>query len=263
MKKGIIIYRKDDSLKNDFFINKCLSQLNDSHFQLQFVVEDVALYLKNQYVDFAIYRGRDYRTIEKLNHLGLKVFNNSLTNKIANNKYLTYQLFNELNLPCITTYLDSESLSFPYIMKSVDGHGGQEVFLIDKLDKKQLILAKYPHKTFIYQPFTSNTGDVRLYLLNKKFVKAVKRENQNDFRNNYSLGGQASLYTPNSQIIEQAEWLARYLEADYIGIDLLLTEESYAFNEIEDPVGSRMLYEISDIDIIALYITHIKKQLEQ
>ena len=73
-------------------------------------------------------------------------------------------------------------------MKSVDGHGGKEVFLINDESKRLRLLAKYPNKKFIYQPFISNDGDLRIYLVNQKYVASVARHNSKDFRHNFSLG---------------------------------------------------------------------------
>lgn len=263
MKKGIIIYQKEDALANSFFIERCLLELNEDKYFLEFVEEqNVDDYIVSTHIDYAIYRGRDYSVINKLNEQNIIVFNNAKTNQIANNKYLTIQLLKALNLPFIDTFLNEQSLSFPYIMKSVSGHGGKEVYLIDEQDKKDKIIVKYPLKQFIYQPFIINEGDARIYLVNKKFIACVLRRSKTDHRSNYSLGGQISLYQPKEEIIKEAERIACYLNADYLGVDFLLTKDGYVFNEIEDPVGARMLYKLSEIDIVSLFINYIKKRLE-
>ena len=44
----------------------------------------------------------------------------------------------------------------------------------------------------------------------------------------------------------------------YVGIDFILDDNNkFIFNEIEDVVGSRMLYQVSDIDIVDLYLNKI------
>ena len=46
------------------------------------------------------------------------------------------------------------------------------------------------------------------------------------------------------------------------GIDFIIGDNgALIFNEIEDVVGSRMLYSCSDINIVALYLEYIKKQI--
>src|SRR5690606_26979544 len=42
-----------------------------------------------------------------------------------------------------------------------------------------------------------------------------------------------------------------------------ITDGSYILNEIEDPVGSRMLYDVSDTDIIDLYAQYVYDNYQQ
>jgi glutathione synthase/RimK-type ligase-like ATP-grasp enzyme len=41
------------------------------------------------------------------------------------------------------------------------------------------------------------------------------------------------------------------------GIDFVFHNGEAVFNEIEDVVGARMLYQYTDIDIVDLYVEHI------
>ena len=92
MISGLIIYSKADKDKNAWFINRCIERFAENDVKLIYQDNDRVLdYVKNNKIDFAIYRSRDYQIVEKLESLGIKCFNNSLTNKIANDKYLSYQ----------------------------------------------------------------------------------------------------------------------------------------------------------------------------
>ena len=186
MISGLIIYNKIDRDKNQWFIDRCLSLLNNSEFSLSFLDEDLLEdYLKNHHADFAIYRSRNHELVSKMEKLGIKVFNNSLTNKTANDKYETYQCLTKLGIPCLESSLDIIDISsFPIVMKSVSGHGGQEVYLINSIDEQKEMLKKSQTK-FIYQKYIKNSGDLRVYLLGEKLVSAVLRQNDNDFRSNY------------------------------------------------------------------------------
>ncbi len=260
MKSGLIVYTDYDAKCNRFFINKCLEILNDEDFSLKFINEEKLLDYINNKVDFVIYRGRDYRLLEKLQSKGIKTFNNVLTNKIANDKYLTYEFLKENNLQYIDTYLDLSK--FPCIMKSVSGHGGQEVFFAKTIEEVNQIKTEHPNLKFIFQEFLENNGDVRIYVLNKKVMVSIKRKSQVDYRNNYSLGGEVELFEPSQEMVESAIKVASLLKADFIGVDFLLTKEGYKIIEIEDPVGSRMVYKLKpELDIIKQYVEHIKKNI--
>ena len=263
MKSGLIVYNRVDADKNQWFIQEVLNQLNNDNISISFLDESFLLdYAESYSVDFVIYRGRDYKLVEELESKGIIVFNNALTNKIANDKYLTYQLLKSNQLPYIPTFLDISSFTkYPIVMKSVSGHGGNEVYLIDKIIEQKAILEQNPQTSFIYQEYLSNQGDVRLYLLDNKVIAAVKRKNLNDFRNNYSLGGEASLFDPSEEMKNDAIKVSKLLNAAFIGVDFLLTDDGFRIIEIEDPVGSRMLYQTSDIDIISLYCEMIKRRI--
>ena len=263
MINGLIVYNQIDQKKNQWFIDECIKSLNDECFSLLYKEEkEVIPYITSNHVDFVIYRARDYQLLKELENRGIKCFNNSLTNKTANNKYETYLLCKKNSIPCIETFLDDSSkLSFPYIMKSLDGHGGQEVYLINNENDKQEALKK-SQKSFIYQRYLSKCEDVRLYVLNHQVVGAVKRENGSDYRSNYSLGGIVTKYQPSKEIVDIAIKLSKLLGATYIGVDFLIKDEQIYLNEIEDPVGARMLYKTSNIDIVNLFIKEIKNHLK-
>ena len=262
MKCGLIVYNSLDREKNSWFINHALELLNSEDISLSYLDEDFVLdYLKTHRIDFVIYRARDCELVQKIEAKGVLVFNNSLTNKIANDKYLTFQFFQENKLPCIESFLDLSKLSYPFIMKSVSGHGGQEVFLIHDESERQGVIAEHPNLRFIYQNYAQNTGDVRIYVLDNQVIGAVKRTNTQDYRNNYSLGGEVSSYQLSQEMIKAAETISRLLGSTYFGVDLLLTKDGYLFNEIEDPVGSRMLLKASGIDSVTLFLENVKKRL--
>ncbi len=261
MISGLIVYNGYDAKCNRFFINKCLELLNGDLFSLKFLDEEKLLeYVSSNKVDFVIYRGRNYRLLEELEENGVRSFNNVLTNRVANDKYLTYKFLKEANLPYIETYLEPKS--FPCIMKSVSGHGGQEVFFVKAIEEVNQIKTEHPNLKFIFQEFLENNGDVRIYVLNKKAVVSIKRKSQVDYRNNYSLGGEVTLFEPSQEMVDSAIKVATLLKADFIGVDFLLTKEGYKIIEIEDPVGSRMVYKLkSELDIIKQYVEHIKKNI--
>ena len=262
MKRGLIVYNAIDTKKNQWFIDKCLSFLNDDGHSLSYLEEKQLLdYVKKHNVDYVIYRGRDSRLLEQLENRGIKTFNNGTTNKIANDKWLTVKLLERLDLPHISSFLDSKNLSYPFIMKSISGHGGQEVFLIKNDNMQRQVLKQNPGKSFIYQDYLGNDGDVRLYVLDDKVIAAVKRVNADDYRNNFSLGGEVSIFEPNKAMIECAQLIAKELQSTFIGVDFLLTKDGFRIIEIEDPVGSRMLYQSSNIDIIKMYCEIIKEKI--
>ena len=261
MLSGLIVYSKADKDKNTWFINRCIETLSSKGVSLSYLDEDDVLnYLSKHQIDFVIYRARNYSLLEEIEAKGIKCFNSAFTNKIANDKYLTYQLLIKENIPCVPSFLDIEEVNtYPLIMKSVDGHGGQEVFLLEA--KEDAKAYQVPNKKYIYQEYYKINGDLRLYVLNKKVIGAVFRHNKNDFRSNFSLGGEVEIFSPDSKLVETAEKVAQLLNADYIGVDFFQVNSKWLINEIEDPVGARMLYKASHIDAISLFTDYIYSSL--
>ena len=62
-------------------------------------------------------------------------------------------------------------------------------------------------------------------------------------------------------MVDIAIKISKLLDATYIGVDFLVKGDNICLNEIEDPVGARMLYKTSSIDIVNLFIKQIKSQL--
>ena len=257
MISGLIIYSKNDKEKNTWFVDACIQQFANKGVSLVCVDEkEVRNQVGINSYSFAIYRGRDYKIVEFLENKGIKCFNNSLTNRIANNKFLSFKFLSKENIPVIPTFSSLEEVcEFPLVMKSVDGHGGQEVYLINSKEEAETFKKK--NKRYVYQKYYPNEGDLRLYVLNKRVIGAVYRHSKNDFRSNFSLGGEVTAYKPEKEIVNVAIKVASLLNADYIGVDFIKANDKWLINEIEDPVGARMLYKTSNIDVVELLVNYI------
>lgn len=257
MISGLIIYSGVDQEKNTWFIKKCLKAFKEKGVSLLYKDEiEVDDYLKNHSVSFALYRGRNCKIVELLEQKGIRCFNNSITNKIANDKWLTHELLRKENVQVIPTFSSLEEIdTFPIVMKSVDGHGGQEVYLINK--KEEVKQYQKQNRRYVYQKYYPNDGDLRLYVLNKKVIGAVYRHNKDSFKSNFSLGGEVEAYEPEKEITDLATRIASLLDADYIGVDFIKVNKEWRVNEIEDPVGARMLYKTSNIDVVELLANYI------
>ena len=257
MISGLIIYSKADQEKNTWFIEKCIQSFKEKGVSLMYTDEmEISKYLKDTHISFAIYRGRDYEIVKRIERKGIRCFNNALTNKIANDKWLSYKFLKDKEIPVLPTFSSLEEVGvFSSIMKSVDGHGGQEVYLINSLEEEKQF--KKQNKRYVYQKYYQNDGDLRLYVLNKQVIGAVYRHSKNDFKSNYSLGGEVSIYQPEPEIVGIAIKVATLLNADYIGVDFIKVNNKWCVNEIEDPVGARMLYKTTNIDVVKLFVDYV------
>lgn len=251
----ILLYETADSKRNRAFILE-LQRFGD--FELMCWddwdyqgIQRLADRLQGQTVLFRCRRPDAARYLEDN---GVRLVNRAEVNRIANNKWLTHQLFVMLDVPAIPTYREPQE--FPCVVKSVAGHGGSEVEIVESAD----LMPSFTSYT-IYQPVVPHIADVRAYVIGDEVVGAVKRSSDNSFKKNFSLGAVAEKYTLNS--IQELEVLkiARAVKADYIGVDFLLLEDGrHLFNEIEDPVGARSFYQTHDENIAELLVRHVEKK---
>lgn len=261
--KGLLIYDKKGFERNNWFAEHIIEVAKDLNMNLELLVIDSISDLPADLPDYAIVRviNQELRTFLENNNV--RTFNNYKTATICNDKYETYLIGKKLSIPVMETYLLNENkLSFPYIIKSVDGHGGKEVFMI-KNEEEQNIKDMLINKKVISQKIASNLGvDTRVYVLGGKIVCAIERRNSNDFRSNFSLSGKAYL----KETIKE-EWtkiinkIYQELDCDFVGVDFIEDEGKVILNEIEDVVGTRMIYSETNIDIVRLYLEYIKTKL--
>ena len=115
---------------------------------------------------------------------------------------------------------------------------------------------------YVMQQCCSDLGrDVRAYIIGNKIVAAVLRTSKDSFKSNYSLGGNVEQYQLNAREKDMINAILKKLPVDYAGIDFTFHNGKAVFNEIEDAVGARMLYQVSDKDIAKLFVSYIVKVL--
>jgi glutathione synthase/RimK-type ligase-like ATP-grasp enzyme len=94
-------------------------------------------------------------------------------------------------------------------------------------------------------------------MLGDRVLAAVKRTSKSDFRSNFSLGGNAELTVLEDSERQIVERIAKDLGSDLIGIDFIRHNGGWVLNEIEDVVGTRMLYSLTDLDAAKIYVKHV------
>lgn len=263
---GWIVYDKQGAQRNEWFITSFIQTAERYGVTLSLkVVSGVTDFIGAPLPDFVIVRTIAPQINLFFENQGVPAFNNYQTSKNANNKWLTFQLCKELKIPTMKTELllrDAPSLEFPFVLKSLNGHGGKEVFLIRDRQVLDETLASVDKNSFLAQEFCSSPGqDMRVYVLGEKIVCGVLRSSKNDFRSNFSLGGEACVCEVSPKQREIIEKLREALRFDLVGVDFILHNGEWVLNEIEDVVGTRMLYRCTDVDIIDLYMRHILSRL--
>lgn len=282
--KGWLLYNRADAKRNEGYIafHKEEGKKLDMQIELLYI-EKIEFGVKHNewYVlyegqiisnpDFAIVRMNYPLLSRQLELLGIPVFNNSFVASICNDKAQTYQYVAKTGIPMVDSKFvhkkflmeQLDTIPRPFVVKSVSGHGGQQVFLIEEGAKDILPIYDKLDDNVVIQPLVgSKRQDLRVYVVGNEIVGAVLRTGQNGFKSNFSLGGKAEYFELEEDEKEIVEKIIDLFDFGLAGIDFIIGDRGeLIFNEIEDVVGSRMLYSCTDINIVALYLAYIKKRL--
>lgn len=271
MLKGWLLYHASDAKKNISYINWFIQEAESMDIKLTLVLfGDLNSLLKKHKPNFIINRTRDAFVAELIESFKIPVFNSRQITKIFNDKYKTYKMFQQKQISMQKTYLISKKhdqlcLAFPFVAKPLDGHGGTDVALIENTSQWQIYQAKRKSDCIIQSTENIQLGkDLRVFVIGKTIIAAVLRENDQDFRANFTRGGKANLYQLNKKEIILIQKIINIFEFDYVGIDFLIDQQGQlVFNEVEDVVGSRILSLTTNINIVKLYLSHIVKKLTE
>ena len=233
--------------------------------------------------DFVLFWDKDVFLAKHLENQGIRVFNKAKVIEICDDKGLTalYLENHSIKMPKTilapftyqnigyTNYdfLDNviKQLSFPFIVKENKGSFGQQVYLVSNKQELLHLMQKIGTKNILFQEFIQSSfgRDVRLYVIGKKVVLSVKRIAQNgDFKANVSNGGTMVPFTPSKEFIEMAQKVARILDVDFAGIDLLFDEnEKPIFCEINSNAHFKNVYKATGVDLSILLVDYILENI--
>lgn len=241
---GILIYTEEEARRNAFAVEKITGLL------------EIPLVISGKdgipdKIDFAVNRTDNAEIAEALEGRGVRVFNPYSLSLLANDKRKCYEFMQKNGIEIMPI----NQATTPVVEKPIDGKGGKNVSLITEngFEIKE---------GYVYQKPASDMGrDLRVWLIGGEIISSILRVNNNDFRSNFCLGGEAHIYNMSKDEQRLVQKIASLLEYDYIGMDFVFDNGRAVFNEIEDAVGARMVYEKTDIDILKLYCDYIKSEM--
>lgn len=289
-----LIYEKEEGEKNLGFIRLFQEAGKEAGISFFFVSKEE--YQKRELPELVLNRTRDAKVSLWYEKRGVRVVHGSRLVSIGNDKWKTIQYIREYdrkrgvlhsdNLPVLREGRLPDTIFLPkfqkelfrkevweqgwhkgedLILKSVDGHGGSEVFLLPCTE----IWRNFPEMVtafdflsgkdcIVQERIKSDAKDLRIYVMGNRIYHAMLRTGTRDFRSNYSLGGTAESYELSESERRTVEaYLEAFsgLELELCGLDFIVAEDgSLVFNELEEMVGCRMLYEYTDKEIVRDFI---------
>lgn len=261
MIQGWLLYERADAELNKSFIHMLQEAARQKNCQLHLHLADNIPHT-GPLPDFIWNRTRNSQLAAHYYALGVKTFNIPVVNAIANDKLKAQQLARSLDIPCIDTRTEPNAETiYPVVIKTKDGHGGKEVALCTTEAELHEQLRLFGENSII-QPFiASNNQDVRVWVLGKMIIGAVKRTGKT-FKSNYTLGGTIEKFDVPTTLAQYVAKLVETVQSDYIGIDFLIGEDGqFYFNEIEDPVGARSFFDLYEEDLPTLLMEYLLSEL--
>lgn len=273
--QGILLYKKEDVERNRVFIQKFTDHSRSYSIRIAlWIYEEVTVsggtcFINGRLVatpDFVVNRSREYDRAEEMESMGIRVFNHAGVSRLCNDKDLTLRWAERLGVPIMDYRIfreaDLSQYEYPCVLKSCAGHGGKEVFLChlpEELERSAQLLGG---KKCIVQRVADNGGaDLRIYVMGGRIVTAMLRKAHTGLISNYTIHGNASEAVPDERCRCLVRKILAAIDFDFAGIDLLFHRGMPVLNEIEDAVGSRMIYENTDIDIIQKYVDYLYREL--
>lgn len=198
--------------------------------------------------DCCVFLDKDKAAARLLEKSGIRLFNPAEAIEACDDKMLTHIALsnNGISMPdCIYSplcyYADAEidevflngvgqKLGFPLVAKKCYGSLGAGVYLLK--NKAELRSFEEQNKlcAHFYQSFVGSGGeDIRVIVIGGKFVCAMKRKNEKDFRSNVELGGRGEPYKADRNLKSLCEKVAQTLKLDYCGIDVLTDNDGIEY----------------------------------
>lgn len=209
MNIAYIIYYDEEAKKNSGFIEMLKSECRKYDIALEYIsFEKVNLMSESSFenkfkkIFFVINRTREYKLSLRFEKINVKVFHSSKITELGNNKYKTYCYLKEYfernkNEPqgewiAHTVLVKTDDLNNilndyigkDYVIKSVDGHGGSQVFSLNDDGtkhgsyrknrdnaKNNIYKALQGHDCVLQKRIDSDSNDIRVYIVLGKYMQ--------------------------------------------------------------------------------------------
>ena len=275
---GWLIYDQDNIERNRFFIGRWMDAASRREITLILVTTQeiswgvregenfLMLGLRGARPDYAVMRAPYPSLSGHLERMRIPCFNNSKIADICNDKQKTHSLLSG-KLPMMpTAFLTSTAFQnpFPYpvVVKGAHGCGGRSVRLARDDKEYHEAIQMIAPDTLIVQPLCDEPGkDLRVYVLGNQIIAAMLRHQEGDFRSNVGLGGGSSPMPVTDELRDYVSRVLAHFDTGLVGIDFIYHQGRLVFNEVEDAVGTRMLYMHTARDIADEYLSLILSRI--
>ena len=289
MKKGLILinaYARLDSIMNQTArlkeeFNK-LGVLIDIKRNNEFNLTVDTVNVKNEYssYDFVIFLDKDKYVSKMIEKSGIRLFNSAKSIDLCADKMETYIALanNGFNMPktlpglmCLnadedvskTVDIIESKLSYPIIVKNSYGSLGKNVYMINNKQELLQIADELKNKPHLYQETIKESlgMDIRVIIIGGKFIGAMQRKSETDFRSNIAQGAKAY----KIEILDELKTIcinaAKVLGLDYCGIDILVSHNKYYICEVNSNAFFMAFENVTGINVAEAYAKYVIEEI--
>lgn len=136
--------------------------------------------------------------------------------------------------------IDTETVEYPVIMKSVSGSRGSDNYLVQSRTDLESTLLQHPKVHFVVQSFVPNSADYRVWICGDTIGPILYRSRLSGHLNNTSQGSPAQLIDSAAlpqHVLEECIRAAALLKRDVAGVDVVF--------ENDDITGKYYFFEVN------------------
>lgn len=231
--------------------------------------------------DFAIFWDKDIYLAERLEKMGVRLFNSARSILLCDNKILMYQELADKGVRIPRTFIAPKTfeglnyskrdflnkvideIGFPIIVKEAYGSFGEQVYLANDKESLNKIVDSLGYKDFLLQEFiaSSKGRDIRINVVGDKAIVSMLRENKNDFRSNISSGGTGTKFDPKPEYLDLAVKASKALGLDFAGVDVLFGKDGPIICEVNSNPQFASTLKATGINLADYIAEYILKSL--
>jgi len=152
--------------------------------------------------------------------------------------------------------------NFPVVLKTLTGSKGVGVFTANdwpSLKSTMQTIWKISDETeILIQEYIESDYDIRVHVLGNDVIAAMKRYKiKDDFRSNYSLGGEIEEIKLTKQQEEIAIYAAKAMNATWSGVDMMMDDDTPMIIEVNSSPGTEGIEKATGKNIVGIVIDYI------
>ena len=212
-----------------------------------------------------------FLVVKYINHYHKHALNEKTTKKLAfYDKLFQHYLLANKNVPVVPSQMYTgkqtpstvyDKFKKPYILKSIEGLAGKQVFLIDDKNKVKKYLKKFGLGKLMVQKYIPVKHDYRILVLGNKVLGGMKRTApEDDFRTNVSRGGAPEKVDVSKEMKDIAIKAAKVFNAEFAGVDIIKHKGKHYVLEVNIFPGFEGFEKATNINVAKELVSYIEKR---